>query len=167
MRAKMIAKVFSGAVLGIDAYIVEVEVDTAFGLPVFSTVGLPDNAVKESKDRVRAALKNSGYEFPAKHITVNLAPADIKKEGTTFDLPVSLGILSAEEIVKKERLSDYMILGELSLDGRVKPVTGVLPMAVAAKREGFKGIILPKEIAEEIGISNIRSIQEMFNYTLV
>src|SRR3989344_7874520 len=103
LRDKMIAKIFSGAVLGIDAYIVEVEVDTAFGLPVFSTVGLPDNAVKESKDRVRAALKNSGYEFPAKHITVNLAPADIKKEGTTFDLPVSLGILSAEGIVKKER----------------------------------------------------------------
>jgi magnesium chelatase family protein len=172
MRIHMVAKVFSGAVSGIDAYIVEVEVDTAFGLPVFSTVGLPDNAVKESKDRVRAALKNSGYEFPAKHITVNLAPADIKKEGTTFDLPVSLGILSAEQIVKKERLSDYMILGELSLDGRVKPVTGVLPMAVAAKREGFKGIILPKENAEEaalvdgievLGIENLSQLVEFLN----
>jgi len=168
----MIAKVFSGAVLGIDAYIVEVEVDTAFGLPIFSTVGLPDNAVKESKDRVRAALKNSGYEFPAKHITVNLAPADVKKEGTTFDLPVSIGILSAEGIVKKERLSDYMILGELSLDGRVKPVKGVLPMAVAAKREGFKGIILPKENAEEaalvdgievLGIENLSQLVEFLN----
>ncbi len=168
----MIAKVFSGAVLGVDAYIVEVEVDTAFGLPVFSTVGLPDNAVKESKDRVRAALKNSGYEFPAKHITVNLAPADVKKEGTTFDLPVSIGILSAEGVVKKERLSDYMILGELSLDGRVKPVTGVLPMAVAAKREGFQGIILPKENAEEaalvdgievLGAENLSQLVEFLN----
>jgi magnesium chelatase family protein len=169
---KMIAKIFSGAVLGIDAYIVEVEVDTAFGLPVFSTVGLPDNAVKESKDRVRAALKNSGYEFPAKHITVNLAPADVKKEGTTFDLPVSLGILSAEGIVKKERLVDYMILGELSLDGRVKSVKGVLPMAVAAKRHGLKGVILPKENAEEaalvegievLGIENLSQLVEFLN----
>ncbi|MBI5326826.1 MAG: YifB family Mg chelatase-like AAA ATPase [Deltaproteobacteria bacterium] len=171
----MIAKVFSGAVLGIDAYIVEVEVDTSLGLPVFSTVGLPDNAVKESKDRVRAAMKNSGYEFPAKHITVNLAPADVKKEGTTFDLPVSLGILSAEGIVKKDRLGDYMILGELSLDGRVKYVKGVLPMAVAAKRHGLKGIILPKENAEEaalvqgievLGIENLSMLVEFLNGNL-
>ena len=168
----MIAKVFSGAVLGIDAYIVEVEVDTAFGLPVFSTVGLPDNAVKESKDRVRAALKNSGYEFPAKHITVNLAPADVKKEGTTFDLPVSLGILSAEGVLKNDMVKDYMILGELSLDGRVKSVKGALPMAVAAKRHDLKGVILPKENAEEaalvhgieiLGIENLPQLVEFLN----
>lgn len=169
----MIAKIFSGAVLGIDAYIVEVEVDTAFGgLPYFATVGLPDSAVKESKDRVRAAMKNSGYEFPAKHITVNLAPADVKKEGTTFDLPVSLGILSAEGIVKKDRLSDYMILGELSLDGRVKPVKGVLPMAVAARRHNLKGVILAKENAEEaalveglevLGIESLSGLVEFLN----
>lgn len=168
----MIAKIKSGAVLGVDAYIVEVEVDTAFGLPVFSTVGLPDSAVKESKDRVRAALKNSGYEFPAKHITVNLAPADVKKEGTTFDLPVSLGILSAEGVLKNDRIKDYMILGELSLDGRVKPVKGVLPMAVAAKRNGLKSVILPKENAEEaalvdgieiFGIENLPQLVEFLN----
>src|SRR3970282_1693326 len=155
----MIAKIFSGAVLGIDAYIVEVEVDTAFGLPVFSTVGLPDNAVKESKYRVRAALKNSGYEFPARHITVNLAPADVKKEGTTFDLAVSLGILAAARIIKGEMLGDYIILGELSLEGKVKPVRGALPMAIAAKECGLKGVILPKENAKEAAIvDGIKSI---------
>lgn len=168
----MIAKIKSGAVLGVDAYIVEVEVDITFGLPVFSTVGLPDSAVKESKDRVRAALKNSGYEFPAKHITVNLAPADVKKEGTTFDLPVSLGILSAEGVLKNDRIKDYMILGELSLDGRVKPVKGALSMAVATKRHGLKGVILPRENAEEaalvegieiFGIENLPQLVEFLN----
>ncbi|HBR16614.1 MAG TPA: ATP-dependent protease [Deltaproteobacteria bacterium] len=168
----MLSKVFSSAVLGIDAYLVEVEVDTSHGLPFFSTVGLPDNAVKESKDRVRAAIKNSGYDFPAKHITVNLAPANVKKEGTTFDLPVSLGILSAEGIIKKEALADYMILGELSLDGRVKPIRGALPMAVAAKRAGLKGVILSRENAEEaalvdgiesIGIKNLSQLVEFLN----
>lgn len=172
-EVNMLSRVLSGAVLGIDAYIVEVEVDTAFGgLPYFSTVGLPDSAVKESKDRVKAALKNSGYEFPQKHITVNLAPADVKKEGTTFDLPVCLGILSAEGIVKKDKLGDYMILGELSLDGRVKPVKGVLPMAVAVKKHGLKGVILPKENSREaaivdgvevFGIDNLPQIVEFLN----
>jgi len=171
----MLAKVFSGSVLGIDAYIVEVEVDTAQGLPIFSTVGLPDNAVKESKDRVKAAIKNSGYEFPAKRITVNLAPAYVKKEGTTFDLPVSLGILAAGGVVKKEVLANYMILGELSLDGRVKPVRGALPMAVAAKKAGLKGVILPKENAEEaalvnginsIGVKNLSQLVEFLNGNL-
>ncbi|MBI3398411.1 MAG: YifB family Mg chelatase-like AAA ATPase [Deltaproteobacteria bacterium] len=168
----MLSKVFSSAVLGIDAYLVDVEVDISPGLPLFSTVGLPDNAVKESKDRVKAAIKNSGYEFPAKHITVNLAPADVKKEGTTFDLPVSLGILSAEGIIKKEAFADYMILGELSLDGRVKPVRGALPMSVAAKKAGLKGVILPMENAEEaalvndidsIGVKNLAQIVEFLN----
>ncbi|MBI3752960.1 MAG: YifB family Mg chelatase-like AAA ATPase [Deltaproteobacteria bacterium] len=172
----MLSRVFSGAVLGIDAYMVEVEVDTAFGsLPYFSTVGLPDSAVKESKDRVKAALKNSGYEFPPKHITVNLAPANVKKEGTTFDLPVSLGILSAEAVVKKDKLEDYMIVGELSLDGRVKPVRGVLPMAVAVRRHGLKGVILPKENAleaalvdgiEVLGVENLPQIVEFLNGNL-
>lgn len=171
----MLARVFSGSVLGIDAYLVEVEVDTTQGLPIFSTVGLPDNAVKESKDRVKAAIKNSGYEFPAKRITVNLAPAYVKKEGTTFDLPVSLGILAAEGVVKKEVLADYMILGELSLDGRVKPVRGALPMAVAAKKAGLKGVILPKENVEEaalvnginsIGVKNLSQLVEFLNGNL-
>src|SRR3990167_7258995 len=172
----MLAKILSSAVLGIDAYIVEVEVDVASGgLPFFPIVGLPDNAVKESKDRVRAALRNSGYEFPARHITVNLAPADVKKEGTTFDLAVSLGILATARIIKGEALGDYIFLGELSLEGKVKPVRGALPMAIAAKECGLKGVILPKENAKEaaivdgiksIGIENLSQLVGFLNGNL-
>jgi magnesium chelatase family protein len=145
----MLAKVLSSAVLGIDGYIVEVEVDIAGGLPSFSTVGLPEGAVKESKDRVKAAIKNAGYEFPPRRITVNLAPADIKKEGSAFDLPIALGILSAQGIIPQDRLRDYLFLGELSLDGGVKPIRGGLPMALAAKTTGLQGICLPKANARE------------------
>ncbi|MBI5286015.1 MAG: YifB family Mg chelatase-like AAA ATPase, partial [Deltaproteobacteria bacterium] len=171
----MLAKILSSAILGIDAYIVEVEVDIAHGLPTFSTVGLPDNAVKESRDRVRAAIKNSGYEFPTKRITVNLAPADVKKEGTSFDLSIALGILAAEGMVKDEFLERYLVLGELSLDGRVKPIRGALPMAIAAREEGFKGVIIPTENAGEgalvegidsIGIENLSRLVEFLNGNL-
>lgn len=148
----MLAKVLSGAILGIDAYIVEVEVDIAQGLPVFNTVGLPDGAVKEAKERVKSAIKNSGYEFPPKRITVNLAPADVKKEGAGFDLPMAIGILTALEVISKERLNEFLLLGELSLDGRVKPIRGALSLAMAAKNNGKKGIILPKENAEEAAV---------------
>ena len=127
----MLAKVLSGAVLGIDAYRVEVEVDINPGLPTFATVGLPEAAVKESKERVKSAIGNSGYRFPDDRITVNLAPADIKKEGTGFDLPIALGILAATGIIPQQTISRYLILGELSLDGRVKAVRGSLPMALA------------------------------------
>jgi len=129
----MLAKVLSSSVIGVDAFLVDVEVDSARGMPGFSTVGLPDNAVKESKDRVRSAVKNSGYIFPNGRITVNLAPADIKKEGTIFDLSVAVGLLKAEGIIKNDNLSDFIILGELSLDGGVKPIRGVLSVAVLAK----------------------------------
>ncbi len=148
----MISKVLSSAVLGVDAYVVEVEADIALGLPAFATVGLPEGAVKESRDRVRAAIKNSGYEFPARKITVNLAPADIKKEGAAFDLPISVAILSALHIVKKDRINDYLVMGELSLDGQVKPIKGALPIAIEAKRKGFKGVILPVENSREAAI---------------
>ena len=123
----MISKVFSSAILGIDAYIVQVEVDIARGLPSFSTVGLPEGAVRESKDRVKSAIKNSGFEFPSHRITVNLAPADIKKEGSAFDLPIAVGILAATELVPPDLLGQYLLLGELSLNGEVKPVRGALP----------------------------------------
>jgi len=135
----MLAKVLSSAVLGVDAYLVAVEVDIALGLPTFNTVGLPDVAVKESRDRVKAAIKNSGFEFPAKRITVNLAPADIKKEGAAFDLPTAIGILAAEELVRPGRLSEFVILGELSLDGSVRPIRGALSMAVAARESNLTG----------------------------
>lgn len=148
----MISKVLSSAVLGIDAYIVNVEVDISPGLPAFSTVGLPDGAVKESKDRVRSAIKNGGYSFPETRITVNLAPADIKKEGSSYDLPIAIGILSAIGVVKKDRLSEYAILGELSLDSRIRPIRGALPTAIGVKRSGLKGLIIPSENSKEAAV---------------
>ncbi|MBW1739821.1 MAG: YifB family Mg chelatase-like AAA ATPase [Deltaproteobacteria bacterium] len=150
----MLARILSSAVLGVDAYIVEVEVDIRQGLPSFATVGLPEAAVKESKDRVKSAINNSGYRFPDDRITVNLAPADIKKEGTGFDLPIAVGILAATGVVPQHRLSEYLILGELSLDGRIKPVRGSLPVALSAKNDGFRGMILPKENAREAAVVN-------------
>lgn len=171
----MLAKVYSSALIGIDAIMVDVEVDLAPGLPAFATVGLPDGAVKESKDRVRAALKNSGYDFPARRITANLAPADIKKEGAAYDLPISIGILSATGVVKNELIPCYTLLGELSLDGSLKPIRGALSMAVAAKRAGLTGIILPVENAPEaavvqgikiIGASTLSQVVEFLNNRL-
>ncbi len=150
----MLAKVLSSAVIGIDAYLVEVEVDIASGLPSFTTVGLPETAVKESRERVKSAITNSGYTFPDDRITVNLAPANIKKEGTGFDLPIALGILSATDIIKQKMLERYLVLGELSLDGRIKPVNGSLPMAIAAREAGYEGIIVPVENGREASVIN-------------
>jgi len=148
----MLSRVFSSAIMGIDGYIVEVEIDISWGLPVFDIVGLPDTAVKESRERVRAAVKNSEFMFPMERITVNLAPADTKKQGPSFDLPVAVGILAASEQVKRDKLHDYVIIGELSLDGKIRPVHGVLPMALAAEYRGFKGMIVPRENAEEAAV---------------
>lgn len=149
----MLAKVISAAVLGIDAYPVEVEVDIASrGLPFFSTVGLPDAAVKESKERVRAALKNTGFDFPLKQVVVNLAPADIKKEGSAYDLPIAIGMLIAEGILTQEQVSGYLIMGELALDGRVKSVRGALSMAVLAKKKGYRGMLIPADNAQEAAV---------------
>ncbi len=148
----MLSKVLTSAIIGIDAYLVDVEVDIALGLPVFSIVGLPDMAVKESKDRVRSAIKNTGLNFPTKRITINLAPADIKKEGSSFDLPMAIGILTAEGIVEEKSASRYMMAGELSLDGRIKPVKGALSMAIAARKAGLKGSIVPSENAPEAAV---------------
>ena len=168
----MLAKVNSAALYGIDALRVEVEIDLASGLPQLATVGLPEGAVKESKDRIRAALKNCGYTFPAKRITINLAPADIKKEGSAYDLPMAIGILAAEGLVEKKLLDEYFLIGELSLDGSVKPVRGALSIAMAAKRENFKGVILPESNAAEaavvheievLGVCNLPQIVEFLN----
>ncbi|MBI2348030.1 MAG: YifB family Mg chelatase-like AAA ATPase, partial [Deltaproteobacteria bacterium] len=148
----MLAKVNSAALYGIDALLVEVEIDVAAGLPQLATVGLAEGAVRESKDRIRAAVKNCGYSFPTKKITINLAPADIKKEGSAYDLPMAVGILAAEGLVQKERLKDYLLAGELSLDGEIKPIRGGLPIAVAAKREKLKGIILPETNSPEAAV---------------
>jgi magnesium chelatase family protein len=148
----MLAKVFSSAIIGIEAYVVEVEVDISQGLPSFSTVGLPEGAVRESKERVKTSIKNSGYHFPSDRITVNLAPADIKKEGTAFDLPIALGILAATGLVAKASYADHLILGELSLDGLIRSIKGVLPMAITAKEIGLKGLFLPTENAPEAAV---------------
>ena len=148
----MLAKVFSSTVVGIDAHLVEVEVDIANGLPAFTTVGLPEAAVKESKERVKSAIHNSGYAFPDERITVNLAPANIKKEGTGFDLPIALGILAATGIIPQESVNRFSILGELSLDGRIKPVYGSLPMALTARDAGHSGITVPTENSLEASV---------------
>lgn len=148
----MLAKVSSGAVIGIDAYVVDVEVDISAGLPSFTTVGLPEAAVKESKERVKAAIQNSGYPFPDDRITINLAPADVRKEGTGLDLPIAMGILAALNIVPGDLLSGYVMLGELSLDGRIKPVRGALPAALTAKRSGYAGIMVPRENSREAAV---------------
>lgn len=148
----MLAKILSGAVIGVDGLLVEVEVDIAFGLPSFSTVGLPEGAVRESKDRVKAAIKNCGYEFPGRRITVNLAPADVKKEGTGYDLPIALGILAAAETLKSDVLARYGVIGELSLDGGVRPARGILPMALSARKAGLAGILVPAANAREAAV---------------
>jgi magnesium chelatase family protein len=148
----MLAKITSCSVLGIDGWLIQVEVDVANGLPMFSTVGLPDSTVRESKDRVKAAIKNCGYQFPARKITVNLAPADIRKEGAGFDLPIAIGILEATETLQTKRAGQYCIVGELSLDGGVHKVNGLLPMILAARAQGLTGIIIPKKNSDEAQI---------------
>jgi magnesium chelatase family protein len=146
----MLAKVLAGAPLGIDAYPVEVEVDIAQGLPQFATVGLPEGAVKESKDRIKSAIKNSGYDFPTRRITINLAPADIRKDGTAFDLPMAIGLLTATGLIPAEQSGRYLFMGELSLDGRIKAVRGLLPVAAAARRwPAVEGLVVPAVNAEE------------------
>jgi magnesium chelatase family protein len=166
----LIAKVVSSAIIGIDAFCVEVEVDISQGLPSFGIVGLPETAVKESKERVKAAIKNSGYRLPDDRITVNLAPAHIKKEGTGYDLPIALGILGATRTLDG-RLPDRLIsLGELSLDGRIKPVFGALPAAIFARNAGFRSIIVPYEnrkeaaVVEGITVHPARNLSEVVEF---
>src|SRR6266436_2183812 len=150
----MLARVRSAAVLGIDAYLVDVETDIANGLPTFATVGLPQGAVKEGRERVSAALANTGYTFPLRRITVNLAPADIRKEGSAFDLPIALGLLAAMGGVDAEVLKQFIVLGELALDGSVRPVHGALNVALHTRelkknKPSLRGMILPMENARE------------------
>ncbi len=149
----MLAKVYSVAVNGLEAHSVEVEVDLAAGLPMFTVVGLPDMTVLESRDRVRSALRNSGFSFPQRKITINLAPADLRKEGSGFDLPMAVGILAAEGLVPAEVLREIVMVGEVSLEGGVKPVHGVLSMALACRRRAVKGLLVPVENAQGVASS--------------
>ncbi len=139
----MLACIRTAAVFGIDACPVQVEVDVSFGLPSFTVVGLPDAGVRESRDRVRSAIRNSGFEFPPHHVTVNLAPADLRKAGSSFDLPIALGVLAATGLVTRREIADVLVLGELSLDGGINPARGVLPIAAAARRDRVRGLLLP------------------------
>lgn len=168
----MLVKVDSAALQGIEGVVVSVEVDVSRGLPSFTTVGLPDSSVRESKDRVKAAIKNCGYEVPPRKITVNLAPADLKKEGPSFDLPIALGLLTTTGIIQQEMVQGYLAVGELSLDGSLLPVAGILSIAITAMNRGFKGLIIPRENlaevqlagnVETIAVSNLYEIVEILN----
>ena len=147
----LLSKLYSAAIFGVEAFIVEIEVDIHPGLPSFNIVGLPDTAVQESRERVRAAIKNSEFEFPMQRITVNLAPADIKKEGPIFDLSIALAILVASKQVKPDLLNEYLIMGELSLDGSIKPVNGMLPIALMAKNISKKNYLFLKQTLKKQG----------------
>jgi magnesium chelatase family protein len=145
----VLSRLRSAAVFGVEAYAVQIEVDVSFGLPSFTMVGLPDTTVRESRDRVRIAIRNSGFEFPPHRITVNLAPADVRKAGSSFDLPIALGILATTGQVAPTVLEDTLVLGELSLDGGINAIRGVLPIAVAARRLGVSRLLLPPQNAAE------------------
>ena len=149
----MLAKVYSFGINGLDAYPVTIEIDVARGLPATIIVGLPDSAIRESKERVRSAIKNSGYKFGPKRITINLSPADVKKEGPSFDLAMALGILAATGQIDSTHLDKFAFLGELSLDGRIQPVSGALSVALAMAKTRFKGLVLPSANAPEAAVS--------------
>lgn len=168
----MLARVWSASIVGIDAVKVGVEVDVSGGLPGIVILGLPDSAIQESKERVKATLKNAGFAFPMRKIVINLTPADLRKEGPCFDLPISVGILAASDQVKPELLGDYLFLGEVSLDGSLRPVTGVLPIAASAREMGIVGLVVPTDNAQEAavvqglkvhGFENISQVAEFLN----
>lgn len=165
----MLVKTYGSAVVGVDAITITIEVNVDRGMKFFM-VGLPDNAVKESQQRIEAALKNVGYKMPGKKVVVNMAPADIRKEGSAYDLTIATGILAASGQMNDEKVSDYLIMGELSLDGSLQPIKGALPIAIQARKDGFKGFILPKENALEAAIVNdldvygVENIKEVINF---
>jgi magnesium chelatase family protein len=162
----MLSCVRSAAVFGIDAAPVTIEVDVSFGFPGFTVVGLPDASVRESRDRIKTAIRNSGYEFPRTRVTVNLAPADVRKAGSSFDLPIALGVLAASGVISRRNVDTVLILGELSLDGGIQAARGVLPIAAAARRGGFRGLLLPSANSREAAVVSglefypVRSLSE-------
>lgn len=167
----MLEKVYGSAVFGVDATTITIEVNIDKGIG-YHLVGLPDNAIRESSYRISAALKNNGYKLPGKKIIINMAPADIRKEGAAYDLTIAMGILAASDQVKATHIKDYVIMGELSLDGKLQPIKGALPIAIKAREEGFKYFIVPKENAEEaavvdnlqvFGVENIMQVINHFN----
>jgi len=172
----LISKLLSSALFGVDAFVVDVEIDVSNGLPSFNIVGLPDTAVQESKERVRAAIKNAQYQFPMQRITVNLAPANVKKEGPALDLPIAIGILGANKQINSLSYNKYITIGELSLNGQIRPVNGILSIALMAKYRGIKNLIVPQGNAMEAGIvdginiypvSNLREVVKFLNQEIV
>lgn len=167
----MLVKVFGAAVQGIDATLITIEVNSSRGC-MFYLVGLPDSAVKESYQRIRSAIQVNGYKMPTSSITINMAPADIRKEGSAYDLPLAIGMLASNEMVKLDKLGDYLIMGELSLDGGLQPIKGALPIAILARELGFKGMIVPQQNAREAavvnnldvyGVDNLKDVVRFFN----
>nr|WP_249171526.1 YifB family Mg chelatase-like AAA ATPase [Bacteroides pyogenes] len=171
MKDTVLTKVFGAAVQGIDATLITIEVNSSRGC-MFYLVGLPDSAVKESHQRIISALQVNGYKMPTANIVVNMAPADIRKEGSAYDLPIAIGLLGANEIISSERFSRYLLMGELSLDGSIQPLKGALPIAIKAREAGFEGLIVPRQNAREAavvnklkvyGVENIKEVIEFFN----
>ena len=166
----MLIKVFGAAVQGIDATLITIEVNSSRGC-MFYLVGLPDSAVKESHQRIISALQVNGYRMPTSNIVINMAPADIRKEGTAYDLPLAIGILAASEVIQSDKLERYLLMGELSLDGSLQPIKGALPIAIKARELGFEGMIVPCSNAHEAavvnnlkvyGVENIKDVIEFF-----
>ncbi len=166
----MLSIVKSMGLHGLDGYLIEVQVDVSSGLPSWEVVGLPDVSVKEAKERVKTAIKNSDIEFPSRRILVNLAPANTKKEGSLFDLPIAIGILIATEVIESCNISNYVFIGELSLNGKLNKVKGILPMCIEASRLGIKNVILPEENAKEaaivkdINVIPAKSLKQVVNF---
>ena len=167
----MLIKVFGAAVQGIDATLITIEVNSSRGC-MFYLVGLPDSAVKESHQRIISALQVNGYRMPTSNIVINMAPADIRKEGAAYDLPLAIGMLGASEVIKPDKLSRYLLMGELSLDGSLQPIKGALPIAIKARELGFEGIIIPRQNTREAavvnnlkvyGAKNLKEVIEFFN----
>lgn len=167
----MLVKVFAAAVQGIDATLITIEVNSSRGC-MFYLVGLPDSAVKESHQRILSALQVNGYKIPTSNLVINMAPADIRKEGSAYDLPLAIGMLAASEVIRPDRLERYLLMGELSLDGSLQPIKGALPIAIKARELGFEGLILPRQNAREAavvnhltvyGVENLREVVEFFN----
>jgi magnesium chelatase family protein len=165
----MLTKTYGSAVYGVNAATITIEVNVTPGTKLFM-VGLPDNAVKESEQRIESALKHYGYRMPRQRVVINLAPANIRKEGSAYDLPIALGLLAASEQMPADRLGDYLIMGELSLDGELRPIKGALPIAIQARKEGYKGFILPAQNAREAAIVNnlevygVKNIKEAIGF---
>ena len=162
----MLVKSYGAAVQGINATTITIEVNVSTGIR-FMLVGLPDNAVKESQQRITSALQYTGYKFPHKQIVINMAPADIRKEGSAYDLPLAIAIMAGSEQIPADALEKYVIMGELSLDGGLQPIKGVLPIAIKAREEGFKGVILPKQNAREAAVVNNLEVYGVENITEV